>query len=347
MARNRPIWRDFWFWPHYIALPLTLLATVSFYLGQGWLAWTAPFALVLPVLMVWHGLFALLALSRTHPAFFAGAIIIGLTYPQWSGWLRVLPIASSGESEMSLSTWNVHHWRNLEWTDLTQTRRDMSEWIVSDPADILSIQDHRGWAPRALRSHYPHRISRWDLLIASKLPFIRSGVEPYESAYPGHEGFIWADIVWRHSQGRDTIRVANVHLVTTTFRAEDAGAAADSAGIGGLVTESYDILRRTAWHRAEQIDQIMTWRELSPYPVVLMGDFNDLPSGYSYHRARSGLRDAHEACGFGIGGTYHGVLGLPLRVDWIMVDTTFQILETNRLRQEWSDHDAVHTRISP
>ena len=347
MARNRPVWREFWFWPHYIALPLTLLATVSFYLGQGWLAWTAPFALILPVLMVWHALFALAALSRTHLGALAGLLIIALTYPQWRGWVRLFPTAHTVASELSLTTWNAHHWRNLEWTELTQTRRDMSEWIVSEPADVLSIQDHRGFAPRAVRAHYPHRVSRWDLLIASKLPFIRSGVEPYLSAYPGHEGFIWADVMWHHSQGSDTVRIANVHLVTTTFSAQDAGVAADSAGIGGLVTESYDILRRTAWHRAEQIDQIMAWREQSPYPVIIMGDFNDLPSGYSYHRAQSGLQDAHEKGGFGIGGTYHGVLGVPLRVDWIMVDTSFHVDVTYRLRQDWSDHDAVHTRLSP
>ena len=348
MARRKHSWKSGWYWPHYTALPLTLLATLSFYFGQGWLAWTAPFALILPALLVWHCLFGLFAISRLHPSVILALLVIAFTYPQWKGWVRVWPTEGQAESHLSVSTWNVHHWRNLEWTDLRQTRASMSQWIALQPSDVLSIQDHRGLTPLALKQHYPHRRSRWDLLIASKLPIIRSGIEEYHSPYPGHQGFIWADILWHHSEGSDTVRIANVHLVTTTFTTADAEAAADSSGIGGLVTESFDILRRTAWHRAEQIDQIMTWRELSPYPVILMGDFNDLPSGYSYHRAQSGLRDAHEACGFGIGGTYHGVLGLPLRIDWILVDTAFSIQSTERLSEQvWSDHDAIRTSISP
>ena len=45
--------------------------------------------------------------------------------------------------------------------------------------------------------------------------------------------------------------------------------------------------------------------ERSPYPVILCGDFNEVPYGYAYGRVRKQLRNAFENSGTGFGFTYN------------------------------------------
>lgn len=57
----------------------------------------------------------------------------------------------------------------------------------------------------------------------------------------------------------------------------------------------------------------------SPYPVVICGDFNDLPGSYTYTQFRDGLKDAFLERGKGLGRTYNR-LSPTLRIDYIFYD---------------------------
>lgn len=59
--------------------------------------------------------------------------------------------------------------------------------------------------------------------------------------------------------------------------------------------------------------------ESSPYPVLIAGDFNDLPASYTYTTMRAGLNDAFVDKGFGIGRTYNQLFPT-LRIDHIFYD---------------------------
>ena len=71
--------------------------------------------------------------------------------------------------------------------------------------------------------------------------------------------------------------------------------------------------------RAPQADSAANIIAQSPYPVILCGDFNDLPGSYTYHRMQGKLADAFAESGRGFGRTFN--LFLPtLRIDYIFYD---------------------------
>ncbi|NJK84303.1 MAG: hypothetical protein HC912_11470 [Saprospiraceae bacterium] len=53
----------------------------------------------------------------------------------------------------------------------------------------------------------------------------------------------------------------------------------------------------------------------SPYPVVICGDFNEMPYSYAYMRLRRHLHDAFSYAGRGFGFSYNGRLFF-LRIDY-------------------------------
>jgi endonuclease/exonuclease/phosphatase family metal-dependent hydrolase len=76
---------------------------------------------------------------------------------------------------------------------------------------------------------------------------------------------------------------------------------------------------------------------LSPYPVIVAGDFNDTPVSYSYRKIRKGLNDSFVSSGYGAGFTYRGKYP-PNRIDYILYDNSLDCKVFNIFRIRYSDH---------
>ena len=66
--------------------------------------------------------------------------------------------------------------------------------------------------------------------------------------------------------------------------------------------------------RGQQVAILESWISESPYPVILAGDLNEVPYGYSYGKLRKILRNSFEDAGSGFGFTYRKILSF-LRID--------------------------------
>jgi len=82
----------------------------------------------------------------------------------------------------------------------------------------------------------------------------------------------------------------------------------------------------------------------SPYPVIICGDFNDVPNSYAYNTIGKGLKNTFEQKGTGIGRTFYGI-SPTLRIDDIFVDKRFTVEQFLRIKKNLSDHFPIITDL--
>lgn len=93
--------------------------------------------------------------------------------------------------------------------------------------------------------------------------------------------------------------------------------------------------------RGDEADNVAEIIATSPYPVVVGGDFNDLPASYTYTIIRGKLNDAFLDKGAGIGRTYNQIFPT-LRIDHIFYDASaLSIIGFKCPSVSVSDHNPV------
>ncbi|WP_116106868.1 endonuclease/exonuclease/phosphatase family protein [Lewinella sp. IMCC34191] len=170
-------------------------------------------------------------------------------------------------------------------------------------------------------------------MVATYANDIVGRTEYFESSY---HGVLLTDV--RSEIG--TVRVINTHLQSNKISGMAEGIS-DKESVSDKVTTFGQMLAgygRTTRQRAAQAQLIRRLVEESPYPVILGGDFNDVPSSYTYNTVLSPrLRDAWAEAGTGLGTTFTGPLP-GLRIDYFMVDTALTVVDVERVNSPWSDH---------
>jgi endonuclease/exonuclease/phosphatase family metal-dependent hydrolase len=155
---------------------------------------------------------------------------------------------------------------------------------------------------------------------------------------------IWADLV----QGKDTLRVYNVHLQSIRFGREDYRFINEkSKDNEQRVQGSVNILRRLnrAWRlRAAQSDSLRTHMENCPYPMLVCGDFNDVPMSYTYRRISSGLKDAFREAGSGLERTYQGPFP-SFRIDHMLHSGSYQTVDYKSYPDVPGDHKLIQCDV--
>ena len=89
--------------------------------------------------------------------------------------------------------------------------------------------------------------------------------------------------------------------------------------------------------RAKQAEILTNHIASSPYPVIVCGDFNDIPVSYTYRTLSQNLNDAFEKRGFGFGTTYSGNIPA-LKIDYILTAKRIKIFNCTILKVPYSDH---------
>jgi endonuclease/exonuclease/phosphatase family metal-dependent hydrolase len=137
---------------------------------------------------------------------------------------------------------------------------------------------------------------------------------------------VWADVVMRE----DTFRVFSTHLHTTAIRRVDSQYLENHEYLedDGSNQHFREIIHRLSENnklRAAQVDTISQLIDSSPYPVIVCGDFNDVPVSNTYRRMSHRLRDAFREKGRGYSHTYRGLFDM-LRIDYVLCSKGFSVL---------------------
>ncbi len=179
--------------------------------------------------------------------------------------------------------------------------------------------------------------AHFGIIIFSKYPIInKQTIGFYPNDY--NSIFQYVDIL----KGEDTIRVFNIHLQSLRFSKEnlkyiDKPTVEDE---DKALKESKNIIakfKRGFLRREVQAERIRAEMDKSPYPVIITGDFNDVPNSYAYHTIGGDMKNAFVEKGSGLGRTFSGISPV-LRIDNIFVDKKMDVLQFDRVKKKLSDH---------
>lgn len=187
------------------------------------------------------------------------------------------------------------------------------------------------------------RKSILQLAVFSKYPIFEQQLIPYPDS---KNCSLWCDI----SVNGKRIRVFNNHLQTTEVSRnkrilekelhKDNTAATERA-----LFKLADGLKDNFVKRAAQSEHMQRLIAASPYPVLVCGDLNSLPSSYTYRTLKGDrLQDGFQSCGHGYMYTFRYFKKL-LRIDYILHSAEFK--GTDYFSPEWdcSDHKPVVMRM--
>ena len=174
------------------------------------------------------------------------------------------------------------------------------------------------------------------IIIFSKYPIVRKQMivnnpNNYNSTYQ------FIDVLVNN----DTFRIFNVHLQSLKFSKENREYLDKaSTPVVADISESKSIIskiRKGIIKRASQAFFIKDEMKTSPYPIILCGDFNDVPVSYAYETIGKGMNNAFVQKGSGISGTFSSI-SPTLRIDNIFVDKRFSVSQFVRVKKKLSDH---------
>lgn len=146
----------------------------------------------------------------------------------------------------------------------------------------------------------------------------------------------WVDV---EKEGR-LLRVYSVHLSSNKVKKM-------SDDIKEMWDESKFILDKYNFHaikRTEQLNEILQHLESIDHPVIVTGDFNDVPQSYLYRLASGKLNDAFIHHGTGLVKTHNSFFP-GLRIDYAFHSPDIKVLWQNVLNRPFSDHYALVTSL--
>lgn len=266
-----------------------------------------------------------------------------------------------GPHALRLLTYNTH------LTQMVKKAKDndILRYVKQSDADIVLLQEYEvrkqaTWltfeeARTYLKNEYPYSDfqfavetgrRRYGTAIFSKYPLRNAARIPYTSAANSSSR---CDVI----VDADTFRLINNHLESNAFTEKDLSF--DATGVDdmddwmrskgeGLLAK----LTTAAARRSEQARVVRNEVDASPYPVILCGDFNDVPVSYTYHtirfggkngpRAKEDLTDAFLMTSCGQRGSTFVKHGLGIRIDYILTSPFFTPVQTQIDKLDYSDH---------
>lgn len=261
----------------------------------------------------------------------------------WQPPFHCKDIAGDRNKELTLITYNCSH---FNWNRLW-TMNDAAHEIEKINPDILCLQEapsaeyyHQDSINKAF-AYLPYKIQSYrtdhlPIAIYSRYPITPVDTIYYKDSY---NLSLIADI---DINGKK-IRIINNHLQTTSVN-EHRGFIMDSKmSLSSRLKELklFVFKMKDNFHkRAEQVDLISEKIEKSPYPVLLCGDFNDIPSSYTYKTIRKSLTDSFVAEGSGYQYTFRYLFKM-LRIDYIFHSKDFTTVINYSPEFSFSDHNMV------
>ncbi len=311
-----------------------------------------PFVgLALPVLLLINAVVALYWILRFRCWWLIPVAAFALNWNYLSSVVRYSTDKPALPSHtLTVATYNVDAFNN---EGMGYSCRSVAQYMSQQKVDVLCMQEF------GMNSFFPadsviHVLAEWpyyyipkdtvprlQLALFSKYPITAQQLVTYPNS---NNCSLWCDI----DVNGKTIRVFNNHLQTTEvtrnknklekeLKKEDI----DSFRTEEAVYRLFDGVHRNFIQRSHQAETLHQMTDTTSYPMLVCGDFNSLPSSYTYRTAKGDkLLDGFQSAGHGYMYTFHYMKRM-LRIDYIFHSPELKAVNYFSDNLEYSDHNPV------
>ena len=322
-----------------VAAALLLLSYVIPYVAPKNFAFISVLSLAVPILIIINILFFIYWLLKVKKQLLLSLVVLAIGFK----YLGSLYKFSSSKDEdnannISVMSYNVRLFNVYDWLEEENVPAKINAFIEEQEPDVVSFQEYKKNDEVTLKS-YKYKFENLTgqdgaigQVIASKFPIANSGSIEFPNT---HNNAIFVDII----KNKDTIRIYNIHLQSLQI----------SADVAKLNTENSEVLVRktseTFKVQQEQTELFLAHKNKSRYKTIITGDFNNTPYSYVYKQIKMDMNDAFETAGNGFGRTFDFKF-FPIRIDFILSDTSFKVNGFKAFEEKYSDHYPIMAKLS-
>lgn len=238
--------------------------------------------------------------------------------------------------DLKIMSYNVRLFNHYNWTSDNTIVKKISSFISEKEPDVLSIQEY--YEAEELQLKYPYQFiktksnfSKFGLAIFSKYEIINSGsLDLKESA----NNIIYTDII----KDKDTIRVYNIHLESLKINTNKENFGTKNSD------KLLEQMEASFQKQAKQVELFLEHEKKWVGKKILCGDFNNTAFSWVYRKLSNKKQDAFKVAGKGLGKTFN--YWYPLRIDFILTDSNFDINNFKTFNVPYSDHYPILARLN-
>ncbi len=336
---------------------LTLAASYGGYVNPDYFTLPAVLTLTLQYLAIATFIVAVAWIIGRH--IIIGALGIVTLLIGWSSVESAVPIsfpntAPEGAQTFKLLTFNSLHLDDIEKPNAPGNRA--VQFLINCGADVICLQELENWNdpeeihnfPASLRDSlfavYPYRAGNnglnSDLKVLSKYPVkLVPGVADLTEYTRNRFAYFRIDINGKR------LGIINMHLTSYSLSDEERKVITDihntrtaKNSLREFKSTIFSKLQHSFQGRADNVDDMVTLTENMRGPLIVCGDFNDVPSSWAYRKMRqAGFQDAYADTNFGPTITFNQHLFL-FHLDQIFYRGDIEPLWVKRQKIKTSDH---------
>lgn len=357
--RIRPIlWTNYIFIILLLSTHLTMVLSPEFFWPLSILSLGFPAIALINILFVvfWlvllkkYFVYSLLGLILSYSLVFSHFQIPGLSQK------------SNAEGSITVLSFNTH---NLSNSNIMKgdkvVRSKIIDFVNNQNADIICFQEFQSYPTRGVNTINDFQRAFKHKYVHSA-PYLKKNIHEFldlfvmYSKYPiknsksfflkGKSFGFYSDL----EINGQMVRLFNLHLESNHFNKSDYDVFdEDDLALDEEKRNQFLLLihkiKKYSIIRSQQVKEIKEEIDNSPYPVIVVGDFNDTPASYTYNKIAGSLNDAFVKKGSGYGDTYNGKLP-PMRIDYNLFSDHFKILDHRIMKPDLSDHYPIKTRFT-
>ena len=245
---------------------------------------------------------------------------------------------------IKIATYNVARFSGETTGFIAQ---DILSEMKRQKVDVVCFQEYNDYSgdkknSESYKDYFPYSAGNKDMVIYSRYPIVDMKNIDFEQT---NNSAMWVEINFNNN----VYRIYNAHMETTGINSalhQAAKMAKNGVEVqgSGLVNAIYGGYTIGMIARSGQANMLAMDMMESKAPIIVCGDFNDVPYSYVYNTMLGDKIDGFKECGSGFMYTYRG--NKKVRIDYIFHDKELKGLSYYRKDLSYSDHYPVFMRIA-